>query len=176
MICPFLYKGTVKELIYALKFKGAYHASRALSMLIERQLREDGGERDWRRLIDCDIILAVPLSKDGIRKRGYNQCLEVLRSLSVIDRQKLFPLAIRKIRHTPPQAMLSYKERLRNLKGAFWVKKEIVAGKRVLLFDDVITTGATIRELSRTIIKLGAQDIGIMAIARTPPKGALKSL
>lgn len=76
---------------------------------------------------------------------------------------------LKKIRETPPQTYVTGKERLKNIKGAFRSSGDI-KGSKVLLIDDVITTGATVRECSKVLRKAGAEDVTVLALARSMPR------
>lgn len=113
-------------------------------------------------------IIAVPLHKDRERARGFNQSELIARlfsnnfKLDILD-----DVLIRKI-NTPPQADFPHpKERLKNIAGAFeCLDSQALKDKKIILIDDVVTTGATIRECARTLRKAGAKEIWALAIAR----------
>jgi len=116
--------------------------------------------------VEIDCIVPVPLHWLRKLKRGYNQsemiCNELARRLEI-------PVcnAVRRSRWTPPQASLSKANRGKNLKNAFIVSlPECIQGKVVLLFDDVMTTGVTLSECSRSMIKAGAKEVHVLTIAR----------
>ncbi len=113
----------------------------------------------------ADAVVPIPLSIKGLRERGFNQSL--LLSKVISDNRKIPLLMDRlvKIRETPPQIGLSAKERSKNLKGAFSMKKN-VQGMKLLLVDDVMTTGATARECARQLLKAGADEVAVLTLAR----------
>lgn len=109
-----------------------------------------------------DFILPVPLSFKRLQERGYNQSLLILWGYLGIKK----PLNIlQRIKHSRPQSELSGKERLENVKGAFKAKKDF-QNKSVLLLDDVMTTGVTLREASKELKKAGAQKVDLLVFAR----------
>lgn len=121
-------------------------------------------------LLKCDIsgidaVIPVPLSIKGLRSRGFNQSLLLSKYLSDKIKVPLMPDGIRKIKDTPPQIGLSAKERISNLKGAFMTDKKF-KGKRLLLVDDVMTTGATVRECSKQLMKAEAKEVVVLTLAR----------
>jgi len=113
----------------------------------------------------ADLIMPVPLHPRRLKSRGFNQALLLAQGLTAL------PLArdtLIRVRHTRPQVELSPKERRENVKGAFAVSRpERVKGKRVLLVDDLFTTGATARECARALQKAGAVQVDILTVART---------
>jgi ComF family protein len=121
-------------------------------------------------LLNCNLpviggILPVPLSVKGLRERGFNQSLLMARVLAKNLQVPLFMDILFKKKETLPQIGLSKKERLANLKKAFEVKGDI-KGLRLLLIDDVMTTGATVTECSKVLMKAGAQEIVVLTLAR----------
>jgi ComF family protein len=114
---------------------------------------------------DVDAIIAVPLSPKGLRERGFNQSLLLSKVLSDAIKIPLITDGLRKKTDTPPQLGLSKRERIINLRGAFESKAR-VTGMRLLLIDDVMTTGATVRECSKELIKAGAKEITVLTLAR----------
>lgn len=116
-------------------------------------------------------MVAVPLSARRQRERGFNQALEIAR---VLARRTGIPLdarAIVRTRDTPPQADLPWRERAMNVRDAFECLRPL-AGLRVLVVDDVMTTGASLDELARTLKRAGAAHVENWLVARTPPPGA----
>lgn len=131
-----------------------------------RRLAEPLGKLLLRLEIpECDAIVPVPLSRKGLRERGFNQTLLVSRVLSKELKIPLYMDILLKRKDTPPQLGLDAKERLKNLKGAFEARGRI-NNLRLLLFDDVMTTGATARECSKTLIKAGAKEVLVITLAR----------
>ncbi len=116
-----------------------------------------------------DLIIPMPLHPQRLKERGFNQSLEIARLLS---KQLGIPLdyhsAIRS-KYTPPQASLALKERAKNIKGAFAVNGDLV-GKRIAIVDDVMTTGASLNELAKTLKQAGASHVECWVVARTLPK------
>jgi predicted amidophosphoribosyltransferase len=105
------------------------------------------------------------LHPDRLRERGFNQSAEIARAVS---RQTGIPLALASLvrtRPTPPQAALPLKERAGNVRGAFECGADL-AGRRVLLVDDVMTSGATLRECARVLKLHGAATITVAVVAR----------
>lgn len=112
-----------------------------------------------------DALMPVPLSLHDLRKRGFNQSLLVARHLSRKKKGRLIIDGLSKVRDTAPQVGLSARERQRNVKNAFRAERNF-SGMNILLFDDVMTTGATVRECSRQLLKAGAREVHVLTLAR----------
>ena len=118
-----------------------------------------------------DVIVPVPLSFRRILKRKYNQSALLAYDLSKLIDIPVLPHTLIKTRHTKPQASLSENFRLKNVKNAYAVKNPVqVKGKRILLIDDVMTTGSTLNECAKTLLKAGAKSVDTLTVARTLKK------
>lgn len=113
-----------------------------------------------------DGIVPVPLSRKSLRERGFNQTLLLSRVIAEHRGIPVYMDALCKNKETLPQISLGADKRMSNLKNAFEVKGN-VAGLRLILLDDVMTTGATARECSKAIIKAGAEDVVVVTVARS---------
>ena len=114
-----------------------------------------------------DVIIHVPLHRNGLLKRRYNQSALLARELSRLTGITYDCRSVIKCRHTRPQVECSGTERLSNLRGAFEIKNpEAVAGKRILLVDDVLTTGATLKECAAAVKKFRPKSIDCLTVAR----------
>jgi len=101
-------------------------------------------------------------------KRKYNQAALLARELSKLSNLFYAPFAIKRLLHTTPQAGLSLKQGEKNFKKAFKTSnKEIIKNKIVILVDDVVTTGATVRSCSQEILNSGAREVRVLSLART---------
>jgi ComF family protein len=128
-------------------------------------------ERAGRELLaQSDLIAPVPLHRFRLWKRRYNQSAELARALSRLGGLPVDPFALRRVRSTPSQGLMpSASARRRNVRGAFTVPdkyRSAVDGKRVLLVDDVLTTGATANACAKTLKRAGAQQVCVLALAR----------
>ena len=112
-----------------------------------------------------DLLIPLPLHTDRLCQRGFNQSAEIARRLSKMLGLPLDSSSLIRTRATTPQAELALKERARNVRGAFECQRDL-SGQRLLLVDDVMTTGATLREASRVIKLHGALHIDVAVIAR----------
>jgi ComF family protein len=113
---------------------------------------------------DADLIAPVPLHPRRLRQRGFNQALLLAHAFPEVA---LGREVVVRVRHTVPQVELKPKERRDNVKGAFAVPNPaLVKGKNVLLLDDVFTTGATVRECAKVLLKAGARRVDVLTVAR----------
>jgi len=118
---------------------------------------------------DADVIVPVPLHWSRLFKRGYNQSALVGRALGKITETPYEPMVLKRIRRTISQVGLSGDARKRNVAGAFSVSAkgpEKLDGKRVLLVDDVLTTGATVEGCAKVLRKAGASGVDVVTLAR----------
>lgn len=157
---PFLYDESSKKLIYSLKYGGDKEIAKVYGIVLEKWIKELN--------LEVDIIAPVPLYKDKEKDRGFNQsdllAVEVAKILGVKYEKDL----LIRVRFTHKQSGLTRKARRKNLKGAFVVNEKIdVVNKRVLLIDDIYTSGATIIECSNTLKKKGASNVESICITIT---------
>jgi ComF family protein len=117
---------------------------------------------------DIDLIIPMPMHPQRLKERGFNQALEIAKVLTKNCKEKLDYKSVERQTLTPPQASLPLKERVKNIKGAFKVNINL-AGKRITIVDDVMTTGASLNELAKTLKKSGASHVECWVIARTLP-------
>ncbi|MDI6854117.1 MAG: ComF family protein [Deltaproteobacteria bacterium] len=111
-----------------------------------------------------DLLVPVPLHSRRLKERGFNQALLLARAF---PDQPLARDALVRVRHTVPQSGLNPKERRENVKRAFAVPRaEQVKGKKIILVDDVYTTGATVKECAKVLMKAGAREVQVLTVAR----------
>ena len=165
----FCYRAPADQLILALKFG---HRT-ALAGWLGQQLF-DAVPADYWQDDAPDCLIPVPLSKQRLQQRGFNQALEIARPLSRLSGVELWPDAIQRLRDTAPQASLPLRERRQNLQHAFGWRTEqgvLPAGRHIALVDDVMTSGMTLHEIA-TMLKLnGARRVSVLLAARTPSPG-----
>ena len=119
-----------------------------------------------------DLIIPIPMHPQRLKERGFNQALEIAKILTKNHKEKLDYQSVTRQTLTPPQASLPLKERVKNIRGAFKVnadKFDKLQGKRIAIVDDVMTTGASLNELAKTLKKTGARHVECWVIARTLP-------
>jgi ComF family protein len=117
-----------------------------------------------------DLVLAMPLHPRRLRERGFNQAVEIARPLARALGLPFDPLALQRVRDTAAQAGLAHTARIRNVRGAFASVRD-VRGLHVAVVDDVMTTGATLDEVAKTLKKAGATRVVNWVAARTPDHG-----
>jgi ComF family protein len=126
------------------------------------------GCEEFLRQCHVDLIVPVPLHPKRLRWRGFNQSLLLARQVSCLYEVPTDPFVLNRARETAPQTELAEDERRRNVRGAFATSAEkSLKGKSVLLVDDVYTSGATVNECSRVLIRGGARDVTVLTLART---------
>jgi ComF family protein len=116
-----------------------------------------------------DLIVPMPLGPARLRERGFNQALELARFAGAQTRTPIAVDACRRVDDRPPQASLPWRERAKNIRGAFIYNADL-SGKRIAVVDDVMTTGATMHEIARTLRKAGAAEVHGWVVARTLKK------
>jgi len=145
-------------LVQALKFRGELALAPFLGDLLAKCIAD--------RNVDC--IIPVPLSPGRLRERGYNQALEIARDIATAAGARLAPELCERRRDTQAQMELPLAERAKNVRGAFHCPR-LIAGARVAVLDDVMTTGATLNEIAATLKRAGAAHVENWVIARTFP-------
>jgi ComF family protein len=114
----------------------------------------------------ADVVIPVPLHPKRLKHRGFNQALEIARSLAYYIDTPFQAGGVWRVRDTRPQTELPYEERAKNARGAFACALDL-SGKTVAVLDDVMTTGATLNELARILKQAGARRIENVVVART---------
>jgi competence protein ComFC len=159
----------LKKLIERLKYKFSEELTDDLSSLLQACVSSSASSPELinffdQLFVEGVFVIPVPLHKKRLRDRGFNQAELLARSLG----RPIFDVMIRTV-YTPPQAHLNRRNRLRNLTGAFILKKgqdELVAGRSVILIDDVCTTGSTLNECAKVLKQAGASKIVALVLAR----------
>jgi competence protein ComFC len=156
------YEGPAKDVVLLFKYRGNEVLGKSLAGLIDEAL---GGEDDlWEGV---DAVLAVPLHPKKLRKRGYNQAAVLARHLAGLRGVPFIDNRLLKARNNPAQTSLDAAGREANVKGAYLVRKPgPLNGRVVLLVDDVFTTGATIGECSRVLLRAGAREVRAITFAQ----------
>jgi len=120
----------------------------------------------WERLKEYETVIPVPLSKTRFRERGYNQVDMIFRKWMETAGKIYLPYGMVRMRNTETQSLLTKEERYKNMRGVFHVNKGLsVEGKKILLVDDVYTTGATIESAAHELIRAGAEKVVGITIA-----------
>ncbi len=154
-----LFEGLLKEAVYSLKYTGKQSIARLLaSLMVEVIVKDD-------RFLDVQCVVPVPLHEKKLCVRSFNQAdllaSEISKLLFLpIDRECLV-----RTRASGSQSKLNAQMRRRNVLGVFEMLGRSLAGKRVLLVDDVLTTGATAGECARVILEAGAREVALITLA-----------
>lgn len=115
-----------------------------------------------------DLVIPVPLHHLRFFKRGYNQAAELARNIAYLKKISFYPQGLHRHKNTPPQVGLNKVERQKNVNNAFIVKdkyRDQITNKRILLVDDVLTTGSTLRAASKALIKGGAAEVDVLTFS-----------
>ena len=153
------YGGVLKKLILNLKYHKSFIAGKVLADLLCQIIIE--------KKLSIDCICYVPISKDSLKKRGFNQCSVLAKNISSILDIPVIDCLV-KVKETKEQKLLGKEERAKNILNAFTIKnKEKLFKKNILLIDDVYTTGATINECKKNIEKCNINKIYLLTIAKS---------
>jgi len=160
---PFIYEGVVRDLIHRLKYDGRIRCRRPLALMTAERLA------GFVKNSDSDLIIPVPLHVRRIRQRGFNQAILIGEILSKEWQLPMERRLLKRIRWTEPQINLAASERAANVKGAFALDNPAkIKGRRVILIDDVLTTGSTVSECSKVLKRAGAAAVIVATVARVP--------
>jgi competence protein ComFC len=155
------FRGVVRNAIHSFKYSQQMYWGRVLQRWMSQ-----GVER-YPELHDVDLLLPVPLHSVRQRERGFNQASVLVNALERILQKSSCTKTLKRIRSTETQTHLDREERMQNLNGAFKVQNpKAVSGKRVLLIDDVLTTGSTVSECAKVLKHAGATSVLVFALAR----------
>lgn len=147
-------------LVQGLKFRGELALAGLFGRTIFNRVEKSA-------LPELDCLVPVPLSGTRMRERGFNQSMEIARAIAKSGGPPVAPALAVRARDTAPQAGLQWRERARNLQGAFRCESRL-NGLRIAVVDDVMTTGSTLNELASTLKSAGASRVVNWVVARTP--------
>lgn len=159
----FEYKNLVRRLILDIKFNKKPYICKTFAYFLEKCAK------NLENLKKYDIIIVVPLSRKRKLERGYNQSLMVANIISQKTGIKIQKNILYKIRNTVPQSTLNKEEREANSKGVYKAKNtEKIKNKKILIIDDIYTTGSTLNECAKTLIENGIkkENIGVLTLAK----------
>lgn len=147
------YDDIAKTMVHKLKYDNCVYFAKTIGAFL--------AETFYKGKFDLiDLVVCVPSSKDKLKARGYNQTEEILKEFVKYYGFDYNTECLVRIKNTTTQTKLTRKERRENLQGAFAVTDDsIVSGKTILVIDDVITTGATLDEVAKTLKKSGANKV-----------------
>lgn len=159
----FSYDYPVDKLLQHYKYKETLHLANTFASLLANKIQPS------THSLKIDRIIPMPMHVTRLKQRGFNQALEVARLMSNNMQIKLDYQSCQRIKYTPPQASLSLKERIKSIRGVFNCAQSL-QGLNIALVDDVMTTGASLNELAKTLKQAGAAHVECWVIARTLPK------
>ena len=157
----FLYKGKLKKLVQLFKYEKAYHLSGffadCISGYIATEIHKD------------TTLVPVPLHINKLRLRGFNQSAMICREISIKTGCNYDLFTLKKRSDTRPQVEIkSFEERQKNVRNAYYVTgRNSISGKKIILIDDVFTSGSTVNECSRVLIENGANSVKVVTVARS---------
>ncbi len=168
-ISVFRYDYPLNHLIQAYKYQEALHISAFFAgQLLQKMTLADDFNDDNFIKPRVDLIIPMPMHMSRLRERGFNQALEIAKVLSKHLNIPLDRATCKRIINAPPQASLPLKKRKANVAGVFACTQSL-EGLNIAVIDDVMTTGASLNELSRTLKNAGAAHVTCWVIARTLP-------
>jgi len=156
-----VYDENISPLILGFKYGDKLHAKNTFAKWMIRAARDT--------LPDCDLIIPVPLHYSRLWKRRYNQAGEIGKEISVQTNITFIPDVLKRNRFTQTQKGLTTKQRQDNVKSSFKVRPlylNQIKGKKIIIIDDVYTSGATLNECAKTLNKQGAKTIHALTLAR----------
>lgn len=160
-IYGFYYENRFRDAIHAFKFSGRKDVGRHLVRLTEKKIIAFSAKFDY--------IIPLPVTEKRLRERGFNQSFILAEEISRMIGKPIHHSALRKIKETKDQYSLSKKERKTNIKGAFALTDTgTLQGNKLLLVDDLYTTGHTAREATRVLYHGKPESVVFFALARTP--------
>lgn len=153
------YRGALRIVIRELKYRGRRQAARSLADILLSEARTA------QLLGQAQGLIPVPLHPRRLRERGFNQSLLIARVLAYRTGISVWPARLRRVRPTPPQTGLTAAARRLNMAGAFECRERL-DGQTVVLVDDVLTTGATLRSCANALTRAGAGEVRVLTLAR----------
>jgi ComF family protein len=154
------YGGPLAEALRGFKYKRRLAGGAALAKWLARAI-----PGSW--LDQVDVIAPVPLHPRRLLARGFNQAVVLFRPLAEARGIALEPRVLARLRHTRPQTGLKPAERRSNVAGAFGLRRPgLINNRKVLLVDDVFTTGATAHECAQVLLDAGAAEVSVLTLAK----------
>ena len=164
-LAPFLYQYPVNRILQMVKYQSRLELINPMVQPLAQLLLDHYRDDCWP-----EVILPVPLHNKRLRQRGYDQVLLLARALQRQLRGITLPLdsrLLQRVRHSPAQQQLDARARQKNVRRAFALRGTLVS-KHVAVLDDVVTTGATVSEITRLLKNGAVERVDVWSIARTP--------
>jgi len=160
ILALYSYSNDVRTIIHNLKYLNKTHLAVNLGSSIGKIIKEDKSIRNW------DLLIPIPLHKVKQRSRGFNQSELIVNAIAEVCSIKKDNNILTRHRYTKNQAALPMKERAANVRGAFSVRDNSnIEGKKIILVDDVITTGSTMLECMKVLKEAGAKEVAALSAA-----------
>jgi ComF family protein len=153
-----LFKDPIRPAFHRLKYKKDIGLGDAFALPLAKYV----STLSW----DIEMLIPIPLSNNRYFERGYNQVDLLARPLAMINNWNYAPNVLKRIKHTQSQVGLNIEQRLENVQNAFVANSQLVKNKKILLMDDVATTGATLSSASRALMEAGACHVYALTAAR----------
>jgi ComF family protein len=161
-----VFEGPIRRALHTLK----YRRNVALGDALAQYLVEYVSALGW----SVDLVVPVPLGRQRMNERGYNQVGLVASPLAALQGWRYSPQVLARVRETRSQVGLSAAERRENVSGAFCANAALASEKTILLMDDVATTGATVASCADALLKAGARAVYVLTLAKTLPHHGLQ--
>jgi len=161
LLTVFYYEEPISRMLINLKFNQQLKFASLLGSLVSEVVAAH-----YKNKPNPEIIIPVPLHASRLKERGYNQALEIARPVAKKLNIYIDKYSCKRTKNTAPQLGLTEHDRQSNLHGAFQVTK-LINAKHVAIFDDVVTTGSTVRELSLLLRKSGVEQVDVWCVAKT---------
>ena len=158
--------GVARKIVHGLKYSDRADLASMMAAWMARAGRDV--------IDDSDVIIAVPLHRGRLFSRRYNQSAELARMLGRITGKPFLPGVVHRVRATRQQVGLGLRARQENVRGAFQIKPEQaqrLLGLKVLLVDDVFTTGSTVEAATKVLLRRGAGQVNVLTFARVASQG-----
>lgn len=157
----FKYEGEIRKEILSYKFGEKNYKYKAFVIFLKKN------KKICDKLKSYDIIMPIPISKKRKKQRGYNQSALIARNLAKEFSMQYDEKVLKKIKDNIAQSSLNKEERIKNVQNVYYINKtNKIIEKKILLVDDIYTTGSTANECSKIVKKAGAKEVGIFTIAK----------
>lgn len=159
----FKYEEIIRSQILSLKFQEKPYIYKTIAYFLKNK------QKSFEKLKKYDIILIVPISRQRKKERGYNQSELIAKDLALLISTKIEKNILYKIKHTKPQSTLNKQQREENAKGVYEAKNiDKIKNKKILIIDDIYTTGNTVNECAKILVEKGInkRDIGVLTLAK----------
>lgn len=159
----FKYEELIRNQILSLKFQEKSYIYKTISYFLKNK------QKSFEKLKKYDIIIIVPISKQRKKERGYNQSELIAMAVANLISIKIEKRILIKIKNNKQQSTLNKQQREKNAKGAYKaIKTEKIRNKKILIIDDIYTTGNTVNECAKTLVESGIdrKNIGVLTLAK----------